>query len=35
MTISKNWKEKDVQDGVTEEMVKEYNVWGKGFKFQD
>ncbi|MGY3794041.1 M56 family metallopeptidase [Aquimarina sp. 433] len=29
MTISKNWKEKDVQDGVTEEMVKEYNIWAK------
>ncbi|WP_027392985.1 M56 family metallopeptidase [Aquimarina latercula] len=29
MTISKNWEKKDVQDGVTKEMVKEYDVWAK------
>ena len=28
-TIDKSSEKKEVQDGVTEEMVKEYNVWAK------
>ncbi|GAA0712016.1 hypothetical protein GCM10009430_02010 [Aquimarina litoralis] len=29
MTIHKSSEKKEIQDGVTEEMVKEYNVWAK------